>query len=155
MHQGTIVFFFFLDYSPTVAKIKRLAIEEGGMADKTGVLIYLVDDNTSVREAIEMLLIASGMTVETFEQAEDLLKCELREKDACLVADVRMPGMSGLELHQELIERGFKLPTIFITGYDTPETRRRAAQSGVFGYFRKPVDDQALLDTILLALSVQ
>ena len=125
------------------------------MENKAKTLIYLVDDDASVRKAIKMLLIASGMAVETLERAEDLLKCELREKETCLVADVRMPGMSGLELHRKLIERGVKLPAIFMTGYDTPETRRQAAQSGVFGYFRKPVDDQALLDTIRLALSSQ
>jgi FixJ family two-component response regulator len=125
------------------------------VVNKSKTLIYLVDDDASVRGAMEMLLIASGMAVETFERAEDLLKCELREEKACLVADVKMPGMSGLELHQRLIERGVKIPTILITGYDTPETRRRAAQNGVFGYFRKPVDDQALLDTIRLALSSQ
>jgi two-component system, LuxR family, response regulator FixJ len=125
------------------------------MANKTKTLIYLVDDDVSVREALEMLLIASGMRVETFERAEDFLKCELGKEEACLVCDVRMPGMNGLELHQKLIERGIKLPVIFITGYDTPETRRQAGKIGAFGYFRKPVDDQALLDAIQLALSAQ
>ena len=123
------------------------------MANKTKTLIYLVDDDASVRKALEMLLIASDMRVETFERAEDLLKCELRKEQVCLVTDVRMTGMNGLELHQKLIERGFKLPVIFITGYDTPETRIEVSKIGAFGYFRKPVDDQALLDTIRLALS--
>ena len=63
--------------------------------------------------------------------------------------------MSGLELHQELIERGFRLPVIFITGFDDEEARSQAGKSGAFGYFRKPVDDQALLDAIHLALSMQ
>jgi FixJ family two-component response regulator len=125
------------------------------MANKTKTLIYLVDDDASVRKALEMLLIASDMRVETFERAEDLLKCELRKEQVCLVTDVRMTGMNGLELHQKLIERGFKLPVIFITGYDTPETRIEVSKIGAFGYFRKPVDDQALLDAIQLALSAQ
>lgn len=63
--------------------------------------------------------------------------------------------MSGLELHRKLIEGGFKLPVIFITGFDTAETRSQAGKSGAFGYFRKPVDDQALLDAIQWALSSQ
>jgi FixJ family two-component response regulator len=156
MHQGTIVFFFFFDYSFKKAKFNlKVAIGEGTMPNKTKTLIYLVDDDASVRKSMEMLLIASGMRVETFERAEDLLKCELREEETCLIADVRMPGMSGLELHQKLIERGFKMPVIFITGFDTADTRRQASKSGAFGYFRKPVDDQALLDSIQLALSSQ
>ena len=64
-----------------------------------------------------------------------------------------MPGMSGIELQQKLVERGFKLPVIFITGFDTAKTRRQAMKSGASGYFRKPVDDQALLDAIQWALT--
>ena len=116
-------------------------------------IVYIVDDDDSVRGAIKRLIRSAGMEAQTFASGADFLKSKFRDQRTCLVADVRMPGMSGLELHQKLIERGFKLPVIYITGFDTAETRSQARKSGAFGYFRKPVDDQALLDTIQLALS--
>ena len=116
-------------------------------------IVYIVDDDDSVRKAIKRLIRSAGMEAQTFASGGDFLKSKFRDQKTCLVADVRMPGMSGLELHQKLIERGFKLPVIYITGFDTAETRSQARKSGAFGYFRKPVDDQALLDTIQLALS--
>jgi FixJ family two-component response regulator len=116
-------------------------------------IVYIVDDDDSVRGALKRLIRSMGMEAQTFASGADFLKSKFRDQKTCLVADVRMPGMSGLELHQKLIERGFKLPVIYITGFDTAETRSQARKSGAFGYFRKPVDDQALLDTIQLALS--
>jgi len=118
-------------------------------------IVYIVDDDDSVRGAIERLIRSAGMEAQTFASGGDFLKFKFRDQDACLVSDVRMPGMSGLELHRKLIERGSKLPVIFITGFDNEETRSQAGKSGAFGYFRKPVDDQALLDTIQLVLSSQ
>ena len=115
-------------------------------------IVYIVDDDDSVRGALKRLIRSMGMEAQTFASGADFLKSKFRDQKTCLVADVRMPGMSGLELHQKLIERGFKLPVIYITGFDTAETRSQARKSGAFGYFRKPVDDQALLDTIQLAL---
>ena len=116
-------------------------------------IVYIVDDDDSVRGALKRLIRSMGMEAQTFASGADFLKSKFRDQKTCLVADVRMPGMSGLELHQKLIERGFKLPVIYITGFDTAETRSQARKSGAFGYFRKPVDDQALQDTIQLALS--
>ncbi len=118
-------------------------------------IVYIVDDDDSVRRAIERLIHSAGMEAQTFASGGDFLKSKFRDQKACMVADVRMPGMSGLELHQKLIERGFKLPVIFITGFDTAETRSQANKIGAIGYFRKPVDDQALLDAIQWALSSQ
>jgi FixJ family two-component response regulator len=118
-------------------------------------IVYIVDDDDSVRGALKRLIRSMGMEAQTFASGADFLKSKFRDQKTCLVADVRMPGMSGLELHQKLIERGFKLPVIYITGFDDAETRSQARKSGAFGYFLKPVDDQALLDTILLALSSQ
>jgi len=100
-----------------------------------------------------MLFMSADMAVKTFEAAEDLLKCQLREENACLITDIKMKGLSGLELHQQLSERGTKIPVIFLTAFDTNESRQRAKQAGAVGYLRKPVDDQALLDTIKWALS--
>ena len=78
-----------------------------------------------------------------------------REKNACMVVDIKMEGKSGLELQEALKAMGSKIPVIFITGYDTPETRDQAKKAGAAGYFRKPIDDQALLDSIQWALTKQ
>ncbi len=118
-------------------------------------VVYIVDDDDSVRRAIRRLIRSAGMEAETFASGGDFLASEFRDQNACMVADVRMPEMSGLELQRKLVERGLKLPVILITGYDTVATRNQAKKIGAFGYFRKPVDDQALLDAIRWALSSQ
>jgi FixJ family two-component response regulator len=123
------------------------------LPDEPKILIYVVDDDASVRQALKMLLISANMEVRTFEQAKDLLKCEFREEKVCLIADIKMKGLGGIELQQELAKRGIKIPTIFLTAVDSNEIRQQAKQAGAAGFFRKPVDDQALLDTIQWALS--
>jgi len=92
------------------------------------------------------------MEVKTFEAAEDLLKCQLREQNTCLISDIKLKGLSGIELQQQLAERGIKIPVIFLTAFDSNEIRQQAKQGGAAAYFRKPVDDQALLDTIRWAI---
>ena len=123
------------------------------MPDEPKILIYVVDDDASVRQALKILLISANMKVRTFEQAKDLLKCEFREEKVCLIADIKMKELGGLELQQQLAKRGIKLPIIFLTAVDSSEIRRQAKQAGAAGFFRKPVDDQALLDIIQWALS--
>jgi FixJ family two-component response regulator len=123
------------------------------LPDEPKILIYVVDDDASVRQALKMLLTSANMEVRTFEQAKDLLKCEFREEKVCLIADIKMKGLGGIELQQELAKRGIKIPTIFLTAVDSNEIRQQAKQAGAAGFFRKPVDDQALLDTIQWALS--
>jgi len=123
------------------------------LPDEPKILIYVVDDDASVRQALKMLLTSANMEVRTFEQAKDLLKCEFREEKVCLIADIKMKGLGGIELQQKLAKRGIKIPTIFLTAVDSNEIRQQAKQAGAAGFFRKPVDDQALLDTIQWALS--
>lgn len=123
------------------------------MPDDTKILIYVVDDDASVRSALTMLFMSADMEVRTFEAAEDLLKCQLREQNSCLISDVKLKGLSGLELQQQLAGKGNKMPVIFLTAFDSNEIRQQAKQAGAVGYFRKPVDDQALLDTIRWVLS--
>jgi FixJ family two-component response regulator len=125
------------------------------VSDEAKIRIYVVDDDASVRQALEMLFLSADMEVQTFELAKDFLKCKLREEKACLITDIKMKGLRGLELQQQLIERGIKIPVIFLTAFDSNESRQRAKQAGAAGYFQKPVDDQALLDTIKWALSSQ
>ena len=123
------------------------------MPDEPKILVYVVDDDASVRQALKMLLISANMEVRTFEQAKDLLKCEFREEKACLIADIKMKGLGGIELQQQLAKRGVKIPIIFLTADESNEIRQRAKQAGAAGFFRKPVDDQALIDSIRWALS--
>ena len=123
------------------------------MPDEFKIRIYVVDDDDSVRNALKMLFISAGMEVETFKAAEDLLKFQLREKKSCVISDIKMRGLSGLELKQKLAERGIIIPVIFLTAFDSNEIRQQAKQAGAAGYLRKPVDDQALLDTIHWAIS--
>ena len=115
-------------------------------------MIYIVDDDGSVRRAMEKLIRSVGMDVRTFASAHESLDFECRNKNACMIVDIKSQGMSGLELQDELHTRSSHLPVIFITGFDSPETRNQAKQSGPAGYFRKPIDDQALLDSIRWAL---
>jgi len=123
------------------------------LLDESKILIYVVDDDSSVRQALEMLLISADMEVKTFERGEDFLKCKRREEKACLIADITMKGLGGLELQQQLTEMGIKIPIIFFTAADSNECRQQAKQAGAVGYLRKPVDDQVLLDLIQWALS--
>jgi FixJ family two-component response regulator len=123
------------------------------LLDESKILIYVVDDDASARQALEMLLISANMEVQAFERAEDLLKCMRREDRACLIADIKMKGLDGLELQQKLAESAIKIPVIFLTALDSNETRQQAKQAGAVGYFRKPVDDQALLDIIQWTLT--
>lgn len=123
------------------------------MLNETKLTVYVVDDDASVRQALEMLLNSAGMDVVTFKSADECIQYDLREENACLITDIKMPRISGLELQQKLTERKIKIPVIFLTAFDSEETRNQTKQAGAAGYFRKPVDDQALLDAILWAVS--
>ena len=115
--------------------------------------IYIVDDDDSVRRAMERLIRSSGMEVRTFASAQEFLDFEFVNQNVCMIVDIKLQGMSGLELYRELRAKGLDLPVIFITGFDSPETRDQAKKAGAAGYFRKPIDDQALLDSIEWALA--
>ena len=123
------------------------------MPDNFRILVYIVEDDASVRKALKMLFLSANIDVQVFENAIDFLKCNIKEEKTCLVSDVKMKGMGGFELQQELLDKGINIPVIFLTAFDSSESRQRAKKTGAVGYFRKPVDDQALLDTIKWALS--
>jgi FixJ family two-component response regulator len=114
--------------------------------------VYIVDDEQSVRTAYARLIRSAQMEPRTFESVEEFMRSEFRDENACVISDVRMPGASGLELPGMLERAGHHLPVIFATAHDTPETRETAQRMGAAAFFRKPVDDQALLDAIAWAL---
>ena len=121
--------------------------------DKSKILIYVVDDDVSVRKALEMLFLSADMNVLTFKRTEDFLEHRFREENACLIVDVMLKEQSGFELQKHLTENKIKIPVIFLTAFDSKESRQQAKQAGAVAYLRKPVDDQALIDTIQWALS--
>src|SRR5262249_48190294 len=110
------------------------------------------DDDPSIRKAFKRLLLLEGFEVETFESAEDFLEVTHPRGKICLVLDLRLPGMSGLQLLQALEQSGRKIPTIIITAHDEENTRRQVLKSGAT-LLIKPIQDQALLNAVRKALS--
>ena len=111
-------------------------------------MIAIVDDDHSVREALTSLVRSLGYVAIAFECAEDLLKSRRRRNLSCLIADVQMPGMTGLELHNRLVTSGEPIPTVLITAFPDERSRERALQAGVIGYLPKPFSEDDLLACI-------
>ena len=117
--------------------------------------IYVVDDDPSVRDSTELLLKSVGFNVKIFGSAQDFLKANLQEDLGCLVLDVRMPGMSGLDLQEKLVSAKTPLPVIFITGHGTVPMSVRAMKAGAVDFLQKPFEEQDLLDAINRAVARQ
>ncbi|WP_278441302.1 response regulator transcription factor [Pseudomonas oryzihabitans] len=115
-------------------------------------LVHLVDDDASVRAAVEDLLASVGLDTRSYVSAADFLERARLDPPGCLVLDVRMPGMNGLDLQQELQRRGLALPIIFITGHGDIPMSVRAMKQGALEFLTKPFRDQDLLDAIDQAL---
>ncbi|NMZ43710.1 response regulator transcription factor [Pseudomonas oryzihabitans] len=123
------------------------------MTDQTQpTLVHLVDDDASVRAAVEDLLASVGLDTRSYASAVDFLERARLDAPGCLVLDVRMPGMNGLDLQQELQRRGLALPIIFITGHGDIPMSVRAMKQGALEFLTKPFRDQDLLDAIDQAL---
>jgi two-component system response regulator FixJ len=110
--------------------------------------IFVVDDDAAVRDALKLLLRSIGHAVETFASAQEFLDAYREDRPGCLVLDIRMPGMSGLELQQKLNERHSILPIIFITGHGDVPMAVEAMQAGAMDFIQKPFRDQDLIDRI-------
>ncbi len=114
--------------------------------------VFIVDDDAGVREAIKDLVGSVGLHAETFPTAREFLSSERRDGPSCLVLDVRLPGISGLDLQHELRKAGVKIPIIFISGHADVPMSVKAVKSGAFEFLTKPFRDQDLLDVIQRAL---
>ena len=114
--------------------------------------VYVVDDDPSVRAGLSRLLQSMGLTVKTFASAREFLEQAVSGEPGCLIVDLRMPAMNGLELQEQLMTRNLNLPVIFLTGYGTVPASVRAMKRGAVDFLEKPVDDQVLLDAIYQAL---
>ena len=115
-------------------------------------LVSVVEDDQFFRESMRRLLRSLGYRVETFPSAADFLASPLLVETACLIADVHMPAMTGLDLHKHLITAGYAIPTILVTAYPDDDVGARALNDGVVGYLRKPVDEKHLMRCLRAAL---
>ena len=115
-------------------------------------LIAVIDDDESVRRTTTFLIQSFGFKAAAFESAESFLSSGNLDNTACLVVDVQMPGMNGLQLQSQLAAAGCRIPVIFITAFDDKEARRRAMQAGAVAFLGKPFSDEQLLQTIRSAL---
>jgi FixJ family two-component response regulator len=108
-------------------------------------VISIVDDDESVREATKSLVRSLGYVAMSFASAEEFLKSDTLAETSCLVADIQMPGMNGIELQAKLRESGYSTPTIFITAFPEDRTRQHALRSGAIGFLSKPFQDSDLI----------
>jgi FixJ family two-component response regulator len=115
-------------------------------------LVAIVDDDESMRGALHGLLKAVGLPAIAFGSAEEFLKSGQQFETACLIADIRMPGMSGLDLQARLNSEHCRIPTIFITAHGDAKMRLQALREGAVEFLSKPFDDEALLESVRAAL---
>jgi FixJ family two-component response regulator len=115
-------------------------------------LVSIVDDDASLRESTQLLIRSVGFKTEVFASSRDFLNSCHVEETACLILDVRMPGMDGLELQRCLIEAKRQIPIVFITAHANDNEEKRARKAGAVDFLRKPVNEEKLLDAIQAAL---
>ena len=115
-------------------------------------LVAIVDDDESMRAAIEDLLSSVGIKARSFVSAEEFLVSGLLSEIACLISDIRMPGMTGLELQAKLVAAGSRIPIIFITAHGNTRMRKQALEAGAIEFLGKPFDDESLLGSVRAAL---
>jgi len=115
-------------------------------------LVAIVDDDDSVRSALQGLLKAVGFPAQAFASAEEFILSDQHRQTSCLIADIRMPGMSGLELQAKLNSERCMIPIIFITAHGDTKMRMQALRAGAVEFLAKPFDDEALLECVRAAL---
>jgi len=117
-------------------------------------VVFVVDDDEDIRAAMRSLLASVGLRVETFPTAQDFLGSRRPDAPACLVLDVQLPGLSGLDLQYELIQKGISIPIVFLSGHGDIPTSVQAIKAGAVEFLTKPVQDHQLLDAIRRAIVV-
>jgi len=124
------------------------------MTGQPGAIVYIVDDDKAILDSLRLLLKSDGLDCSVFTDASSFLRNLDPARHACLIADIRMPGMSGLELQAELNRRGIAIPTIFVTGHGDVPMAVRAMKDGALDFIQKPFRDEELLKRIRTALDV-
>jgi FixJ family two-component response regulator len=112
------------------------------------IIVMIVDDDDSIRQAVRRLMKSYGFAVETFASADEFLGSDRLAKTSCLILDIHMPGMNGLELQKRVVASGFVVPIIFITAFTDDRARTQAMNAGAAGYLAKPFSDDELLSCI-------
>jgi CheY-like chemotaxis protein len=130
-------------------------IREKGKDVTEGVLIAILDDDNSVRKAIKRLIKSGGLSVVDFASAEDFLNSGCSQDAACLILDVRLPGMSGLELQSRLVAANCRIPIIFISAYSYEQERVRALGAGAVDFLQKPFSEEVLFRAINYSLAIR
>jgi FixJ family two-component response regulator len=115
-------------------------------------LVCVVDDDIAMLRALRLLIAIFGFSVETYASAEQFLEAPRSRTVDCLVVDINLGEVSGLDLHEGLVRSGSRIPVVFITAYDDGPTRERARRSGAVEYLTKPFDERALIDAIRRAI---
>jgi FixJ family two-component response regulator len=115
-------------------------------------LVAIVDDDRSIQSALKDLMESAGLSARCFGSAEEFLESDQPNQTACLVADIRMPGMSGLELQAKLKAEGSRIPMIFITAHGDAKMKMQAMKAGALEFLSKPFDDEVLLEKVRAAL---
>jgi FixJ family two-component response regulator len=115
-------------------------------------MVAIVDDDELMRSALQGMMKSVGLASQAFASAEEFLKSGQHEQTACLIADIRMPGMSGLELQAQLNAEHRRIPIIFITAHGDEKMRMRALRAGAVEFMAKPFDDEVLLESVRAAL---
>jgi FixJ family two-component response regulator len=115
-------------------------------------MVAIVDDDDLMRTALQGLLKSAGLLAQSFASAEEFLKSGQQRDTACLITDIRMPGMSGLELQAQLNADHCRIPTIFITAHGDAKMRMQAMRAGAVEFLAKPFDDEALLESVRAAM---
>ncbi len=116
------------------------------------ITVSVVDDDLAVRDSLALLMHSVGLQVETFASAKDFLDAYRPDRRGCLITDIRMPGMSGLELQEQLSAQGYHIPVIVLTGFGDVPTAVRALKAGAVDFLEKPFNPQALLDLVQQAI---
>jgi FixJ family two-component response regulator len=116
--------------------------------EKPRLRVAVIDDDASVRKALKRLLRAANLDADVFASGREFLDSLPSGRPDCLVLDLHMPGMNGLDVQRHLTQEGLRVPVVVITGHDEPQIRAQCLSAGAAAYLRKPLDDEALLDAI-------
>jgi FixJ family two-component response regulator len=132
--------------------VSRHPIPPSGLATDEGPVVYIVDDDSSVRNALGNLFRSVGLRVQLFGSAPELLQSKRTATASCLVLDIRLPGVSGLDFQSELAKANIHVPIIFMTGHGDIPMSVRAMKAGAIDFLTKPFRDQDMLDAVMMAL---
>jgi FixJ family two-component response regulator len=111
-------------------------------------IVSIIDDDQGVRHAVQRLIRSRGFVTRAFASAEEFLQSPSRHETVCLITDIQMPGMTGMELHDFMLKQGPRLPVIFLTAFPDERIEKRALQAGALGFLTKPFDAKALISLV-------